>query len=142
MGMISGIILFVVFLLLAFIHLYWGFGGKWGAGAAVPTRRGSDKRTLNPGLFGCITVSLGLLAFGLFTLIKAGMIVSHLPSWLLNYGLWIISVIFLLRAIGEFTYVGFFKKVRDTKFAKYDTMFYTPLCLLIATLAVILQLSY
>jgi hypothetical protein len=38
----------------------------------------------------------------------------------------------LARAIGEFKYVGFFKRVRDSKFARLDTLLYSPLCLLLA----------
>jgi hypothetical protein len=37
----------------------------------------------------------------------------------------------LLRAVGEFRYVGLFKRVRGTKFAVLDTFVYSPLCLLL-----------
>jgi len=40
--------------------------------------------------------------------------------------------IFLLRAIGDFNYVGFFKKIKDTNFGKMDSKYYSPLCLVIA----------
>ena len=36
------------------------------------------------------------------------------------------------RAIGDFKYVGFFKRVRGSKFARMDTLVYSPLCLLLA----------
>ena len=38
----------------------------------------------------------------------------------------------LARAIGEFNYVGFFKRVRGSRFARLDTLVYSPLCLLLA----------
>jgi lipopolysaccharide/colanic/teichoic acid biosynthesis glycosyltransferase len=38
----------------------------------------------------------------------------------------------IARAVGEFKYVGFFKRVRDSKFATLDTFVYSPLCLLLA----------
>jgi hypothetical protein len=38
----------------------------------------------------------------------------------------------LARAIGEFRYVGFFKRVRDSRFAHLDTWVYSPLCLALA----------
>jgi hypothetical protein len=36
------------------------------------------------------------------------------------------------RAIGEFKYLGFFKRVTGSKFARLDTLLYSPLCLLLA----------
>jgi hypothetical protein len=39
--------------------------------------------------------------------------------------------VFVLRAIGEFRLVGFFKSVRGTPFAHWDTWLYSPLSLLI-----------
>ncbi|KRE83053.1 hypothetical protein ASG89_13045 [Paenibacillus sp. Soil766] len=44
-----------------------------------------------------------------------------------------VSATFLvLRAIGDFKYLGFFKKVKHTSFSYYDTRFYSPLCLFLA----------
>jgi len=62
-----------------------------------------------------------------------------LPNWLSHYGLWAITTIFLIRAIGEFKYIGFFKKIKTTTFGQMDTKFYSPLCLIISFLGVILQ---
>lgn len=38
-------------------------------------------------------------------------------------------------------HVGFFKRVRDTAFARYDTFVYSPLCAVIAALAVWLSVG-
>ena len=38
----------------------------------------------------------------------------------------------LMRAIGDFRYVGFFKRVRGSRFARMDTTLYSPLCLALA----------
>ncbi len=38
----------------------------------------------------------------------------------------------LARAVGDFKYVGFFKKLRDSRFATLDSWLYSPLCLLLA----------
>jgi hypothetical protein len=37
-----------------------------------------------------------------------------------------------LRAIGDFHLIGFFKRVRGTRFASLDTAVYSPLCLALA----------
>lgn len=121
--------------------MYWGLGGTWLADVAIPTKD-DNKKLMNPGLFECFVVALGLFGFGIFSLIKAGIILFQLPGWLLNYGLCIIATVFLLRAIGEFKYVGFFKKVNNTKFGKMDTKYYSPLCLLIALSGIILELIH
>lgn len=63
-----------------------------------------------------------------------------IPLFVSKYGLGIIAAIFLIRAIGEFKYVGFFKKVKHTKFWQSDTRYYSPLCLGIGVLTIILQL--
>ena len=38
----------------------------------------------------------------------------------------------LVRAIGDFGYVGFFKRKGGNPFARLDTRVYSPLCLLLA----------
>ena len=45
---------------------------------------------------------------------------------------WVLAAAMLLRALGDFRYVGFFKRVRTGRFAELDTKFYTPLCLALA----------
>jgi Protein of unknown function (DUF3995) len=131
-------LLSLIFLSLAVIHIYWGFGGKTVSVAAVPTKN-DIKPVINPGLFECLVVAIVLLSVGLFILIKGGIILIKLPDWLLNYGLWAIAMLFLLRAVGEFKYLGFFKKIKTTKFGQMDTKYYSPLCLLIALLSIILE---
>lgn len=64
----------------------------------------------------------------------------QIPNWITNYGYWIIPSIFILRAIGDFKYVGFFKKVRNTEFAKTDSKWFAPLCLTIGIFGILIQL--
>jgi hypothetical protein len=132
------LLLSIIFLFLAAIHIYWGFGGKSGSAASVPAGE-NNKPVLKPGKFECFVVALGLLGFGVFVLIKAGIILSGLPNWLLQYGLWAIIALFVLRAVGEFKYIGFFKKIKTTQFGQLDTKYYSPLCLLIGLLGTILE---
>lgn len=130
--------LFIIFLVLSIIHFYWAFGGRWGYDTALPTKENNEK-LIQPAFLECIVVGGGLLSFGLIVLQK-GKIISLLDwNWLNQYSLWIIIFIFLARAIGEFKYVGFFKKVKNTEFGKMDTKFYSPLCLFISILAIILE---
>jgi Protein of unknown function (DUF3995) len=93
-------ILSLIFLFLAVIHIYWGFGGKSGSAASIPTTP-NNKPVLKPGAIDCFVVAIALLSFGIFVLIKAGVILFALPNWLLNYGLWAITAIFLFKNYGR-----------------------------------------
>ena len=136
--MIIGSALFIIFFLLACLHIYWGLGGRWGADAAIPTNENKEK-VISPKMRECFIVGAWLLIFAFLVLIKSGIIHFHLPAPLSNYGLWIIAIPFIVRAIGEFKYVGFFKKIKTSRFAELDTKYYSPLCLLIGILSLILQ---
>lgn len=136
MSQILALFLFVIFLFLSSLHFYWALGGKWGSGTVLPTKSdANNQKALNPGIVPTLIVAFGLLAFGLFPLIITDMIPFELPHWLEKSGLWILAGIFGLRAIGDFRYVGFFKKHKNTKFGRNDTKYYSPLCLLICLTA-------
>lgn len=131
-------LLILIFLFLGGIHFYWGLGGKWGGTSAIPvTKEGS--KAMSPGLVACFIVGFGLLAVAAFIALKLNYFTVSLPNWIMNYGLLILACIFTLRAIGEFKYVGFFKRIKGTPFAKMDNLFFSPLCLLMAILLVLLN---
>ena len=134
------LLLFLIFLFLSSVHFYWAFGGKWGTEGVYPSK--ADGTPMHPpSIAATLIVALGLLSFAVFYLIKAEYIAVQLPLWLNKNGLWILTGIFILRAIGDFNYLGFFKKVKNSKFAVNDTKYYAPLCLIIGLLTLILQLN-
>lgn len=140
MTAVIAITLSLIFMFLSFIHVYWMFGGKWGNGVVIPTK--DDNATPQmPGFLPTFIVALGLFAIGVYVFIKTTILDISFPLWLDKFGLWTIAGIFSLRALGDFRYVGYFKKVRHTKFGQNDTKYYSPLCLLIGILAVILELN-
>ena len=136
---VLGAILAVIFLFLSGIHFYWAFGGKWGIDAAIPT---NDKniQALKPPTIATIVVGVGLLFFSLFYMARIEVFTAKLPSWLPLYAGWILPSIFLLRVIGDFKYVGLFKKIKLTKFAKSDTKYFIPLCAFLAVAGFIVQM--
>lgn len=138
MLILIAIILFLIFLFLSGLHVYWAFGGRWASQAVIPTKN-DDTMVAMPGVWPTMIVAAGLLGFGLLVLIKCGLLNVILPQWLGLYGLWVVAGIFIFRAIGEFNYLGFFKHYKQTAFAKNDTKYYSPLCLLIGVLTLILQ---
>lgn len=121
----------LILLSISGIHFFWAFGGRWGADAAIPTSQ-DGKRMLSPDIFATLVVAFGILAMALLHLEKVQIINLPIPAWINVYGLKIIAGIFLLRAVGDFRYVGFFKKIKETKFADLDTKYYSPLCLLLS----------
>ncbi|WP_215225287.1 DUF3995 domain-containing protein [Echinicola shivajiensis] len=128
--MYLSILLSSILFVLGIIHFNWVMGGKFGFEVSLPTNE-KGERVLNPKKIDSVVVGLGLTSFGLFYLIKSGSIEYSLPEWIMNYAGWILPLIFLLRAIGEFKYVGFFKSVKETDFGKIDSKFFSPLCLVL-----------
>lgn len=86
-------------------------------------------------------VGVVLLGIGAFILVKAKFLSVSIPYFLDKSGLWIIAIIFMGRAIGDFKYVGFFKKYRSTKFGQNDTKYFSPLCMVIGILTIILGIN-
>jgi glucan phosphoethanolaminetransferase (alkaline phosphatase superfamily) len=119
MRIIIAVLLLITFLATSGIHFYWAFGGKWGAAAALPTNAAGEK-VLNPKMFECLFVAFALLLFGFFVFTKSGLLMFEMPVWLNNYGLWFLAVIFIIRSIGDFKYVGFFKKIKKTTFGRNE----------------------
>ena len=134
------IILFLIFAFLSALHFYWAMGGNWVRHSVFPTKDDNSKIKM-PGAISSLIVALGLALIGLFILMKGDLFFLPVPNWMDKYGLWFISVIFILRAVGEFNYVGFFKKIKQTKFGKNDTKYYSPLCLVIGVMTLIMILS-
>jgi hypothetical protein len=134
---ILGIVLAVIFAILSFFHLYWAAGGRFGIGAAVPTV--GNERLLTPSPLVTILIAAALFAAMLVVLGRLEMWGAFVPGWIFYSGTWVISLLFLLRAIGDFRYVGFFKSVSDTDFARLDTILFSPLCLFIAVVAFLIS---
>jgi Protein of unknown function (DUF3995) len=139
MIIILGILESAIFIILSGIHFNWALGGKWGLDKTLPTNE-KGEIVLNPKEKDSAVVGLGLLFFAFFYLVKVELIPFELPLWIMNYAGWIIAAIFILRAIGEFRYIGFFKQIRYTDFAKLDSKYYSPLCLFIGLIGIILEL--
>jgi len=141
MILIIGVLESVILITLSLIHFNWAFVGTWGFDKALPTNE-NNKRVLNPRKIDSAIVGLGLLIFGVYYLIKIRLIPVDIPSRILNYLGWIVVIIFMIRAIGDFKYVGFFKRIKKTEFGKLDSNYFSPLCLCIALFALVLELTH
>ena len=109
--------------LISLAHFYWVFGGEKGLDAVLPTQEG--ERLLNPSKALTLLVAILILGFAFVVYTLAFGEASELSIYL---G-WSISAIFFIRVIGDFNMLGFFKKIKGTKFAEYDSKFFVPLCI-------------
>jgi hypothetical protein len=121
----------VVFLGLSALHVYWAVGGRRGTDAVIPTVEG--RRTLNPSSLATIGIAVALAVAGAITIGSTGVLNSVVPAWLIRSGLVVLSLVFGLRAVGDFRLIGFTKRVKDTRFARLDTTLFSPLCAGLAT---------
>lgn len=133
---VISVLLSLIFLILSIIHLNWALGGKWAVDGVFPTKPGATTQ-FTPPKFATLVVAIGLLLFSLNYFINPEP--GNPKNWIFDWSRIIIPSIFLIRAIGEFKYVGFFKKVKGTTFAEKDSKIYSPLCLLIAVLGFIVR---
>ncbi|MBC7929438.1 MAG: DUF3995 domain-containing protein [Rubrivivax sp.] len=130
---ILGILLVLVFAAISLLHLYWAAGGSFGKAVAIPSVGGT--RSFNPSPLATVLVAVAFLV-AIFVIIgRLGLLGDALPRWIFRWATLGIALIFLLRAIGEFKLVGFFKRVSNSPFAYWDTLLFSPLCLLIAIIA-------
>jgi hypothetical protein len=134
-----GILLAAIIAALSFLHIHWALGGSFGRKVTVPSIGG--RRTFNPSPSGTMLIALALL-LAMFTILgQIGLLGRALPRWIFRWGTLSISLLFFLRAVGDFRMVGFFKRVRKTPFAYWDTRVFSPLCVVIALLALIVALG-
>ncbi|WP_292936979.1 DUF3995 domain-containing protein [Noviherbaspirillum sp.] len=124
------VVVCVIFIGLALWHFRMAFAPTVAESGAVPTVEG--KPLFVPSRRATITVGFALLLAAALVAITDGLVPVAVPKVVpasLSYAL---ALGLLGRAVGEFKYLGFFKRVRGTRFAKLDTLVYSPLCLLLS----------
>ena len=129
-----------VFIVLSGIHFYWLTGGKWGLALSLPSDPSTRDVLFKPSIMATLVVAVGLLLFAFVTFGNLGAASFGMDQRYFKWGELIVSMIFLIRAIGDFKYVGFFKRIRETPFAKMDSKFYSPLCSSIFIIGVLIFL--
>ncbi|MCF4979240.1 MULTISPECIES: DUF3995 domain-containing protein [Pseudomonas] len=126
-----------VFALISMVHVYWAAGGKLGSTAAIPQLPGEfasgPRPAFKPSALGTFLVALGLVLIALLVCLRAGLFFQAVGHQALQWGISAIALIMFARAIGDSELVGFFKTVGGSRFARLDTFFYSPLCLVLGT---------
>ncbi len=123
-----GALLALVLAVIAVLHVGWAFGRRAPGAAVIPEVNG--RPAFIPSRTATLAVALGLAAAAMLALIGGGLVALPLPRALTRGAALLLGLVFVARAIGEFRLVGFFKRVRGTAFATWDTWAWSPLSLL------------
>jgi Protein of unknown function (DUF3995) len=117
------------FVILSAVHAYWAFGGGAGMFAAVPELNG--RPAFLPSALATFAVAIALALCAVLVAASAGLILSGVPARWVTWLAFLLALALIARAVGDFHLVGFFKRVRGTRFARLDSAVYAPLCLVL-----------
>jgi hypothetical protein len=116
-----------IYALLSALHVFWALGGRWGGTAVVPEVGGAP--TFVPGTLVTVAVAGALAAAAYVVTARAGIAPKLVAPWMIRVASVVLGAVFVLRAVGDFRVVGFFKTVTGTAFARWDSYLLSPLCL-------------
>lgn len=112
---------------LAILHVCWAAGSRWGNSVVIPQVEG--KPVFQPSAAASLLVALALLAASILALSRGQILWPTPPGSWAHWATVGAGAVLILRAIGEFRLVGFFKRVRGTAFARWDDRLFSPLSL-------------
>ncbi|MCO4798152.1 MAG: DUF3995 domain-containing protein [Colwelliaceae bacterium] len=119
------IIVFIIMLIASVLHFYWALGGKYGLMSAGPNlENGKDFVPSSWLIFIVASLLFGLAILPLQLVAPMEQFKGYV-----HYVGYCVSLVLVVRAIGDFKYVGFFKKVYNSNFATLDTKYFSPLIL-------------
>lgn len=121
-----------ILVIVSAIHLYWASGGRWGGAAAIPRKEEGGAPLFKPRVPETVAVAVALLVATAALLVQANLIGLGDADRYAKATCILCAVIFFARAVGEFNYLGLFKRIRNTAFARNDTRYYSPMCLFLA----------
>ncbi len=125
----AALVVAVALAVIAGLHLFWALRGGVRDSAVIPEANG--RPLFVPTRLATVAVAILLLCASWLLLVAGGYASDLGFRYLGRLGAFAVGVVLIIRAIGEFRYVGFFKRVRSTRFAVLDTLWYSPLCLLL-----------
>lgn len=124
------LIVSIIFVVLALWHFRMASLPVSGTSNAVPSIGG--KPLFAPSRMATVAVGVVLLLFAGLVAATSRVVAVGIPQVVLRWLSFGLATALLARAVGEFKYVGLFKRVRGSRFAMLDTFVYSPLCLLLS----------
>ncbi|HEY1722473.1 MAG TPA: DUF3995 domain-containing protein [Magnetospirillaceae bacterium] len=119
-----------ILVVMAVIHMYWALGGSIGVEALVPQTAKGPLFRVSASMTLIVALVFILAADLMFT--RLGMAATRIPPESVQVACITMAAAFLIRAVGDFRYVGFFKRVRGSRFAQLDTTLYSPVSLFLS----------
>lgn len=129
MTRLMALVLVAILLALGLLHVFWALGPRRASAATIPEIDG--RPAFRPSRLGTVAVAIALLTAAALVAIAGRLLVDPLPPPLARLLTFALGAVFVARSIGDFRLVGFFKRARASRFARLDTRFYAPLCLLV-----------
>ena len=129
----------------AAFHLHWALGGRLGYSVSLPKR--PDGTPVMAGRIGwwrpaAAGIALGLALLGALALAVDGHLALPLPPGAARALLILCGAAFVLRALVPTPWTGFFKRIRSTRWARYDSRLYSPLFLLLGASLIAVALGH
>jgi hypothetical protein len=140
MNLLVAQIVSFAFVALAAWHFYMALVPRSGRRSAVPTVEG--RPLFVPSRKATVAVGVALFFFAGLVAATAGMVSVGLSPVVLSGLSYALAIGLIARAVGEFKYVGFFKRVRGSRFATLDALVYSPVCVLLAIGVVFVALRH
>lgn len=124
-------LIFVVLTIVAVLHAYWAFGGRWPGHDELSLARtvvGSKGVTTMPARGPTLVVALLIFVAGVLALAPVGVSPIVLPPMLQTLAIAALAVVFLAR--GAIGFTPLFRRLQaEEPFATLDRRLYSPLCL-------------
>ena len=114
---------------IAIVHFYWGLLSLDGEAVLVPEHEGRPVYTPRNSDF--LDVAAALILGCVVVAARGDLLHSPMPTAWTHASTFGVGLVLVARAIGDFRYVGFFKRVRDTEFAEWDTRLFSPVSFLL-----------
>jgi hypothetical protein len=128
----------------AAFHLHWALGGRLGYSVSLPQR--PDGTPVMAGRIGwwrpaAAGVAVALLLLGALAVAVHNHLDLPLPTNAGKVTLIAIGAAFILRALMPTPWTGFFKRIRSTRWARFDSWLYCPLFLLLGAALITVALE-
>ena len=140
---ILAVAVFVLLSAIAALHVAWGFGMRWPARnerELVATVIGAKRREHLPSLAQCFAAAAAIFGAGCVALLMSGLVDSLLPRHMLTIAGIVLLGVFALRGIAA--YLPAWRNVFSQEpFARYDQLYYAPLCLFVALVFALLLIE-
>ncbi|NLH83772.1 MAG: DUF3995 domain-containing protein [Phyllobacteriaceae bacterium] len=131
MVVVTALSIFVVLTIVALLHAYWAFGGRWPGHDELSLARtvvGSKGITAMPARGPTLVVAVQIFLAGVVASARAGLVPTPLPATAQTVALAALATVFLVRGIAGFT--PMFRALQSEEpFATLDRRLYSPLCL-------------